>query len=256
MSTIMSAAAFAAEAERIARSCKTLYVMGAFGAPLNEKNKERYCQNHAYNRQPARSAMIRAAGADTFAFDCAGFVKGILWGWEGDPDRVYGGAVYEANGVPDTGANGMIALCDGVTEDFTDLAPGELLWKQDHLGVYLGRGLAAECSPAWANDAQITALGNLTSQSEYPIRVWTSHGRLPWLDYSATQEPGPAPGTPFTDVDPDSGYYAAIRWCYENGIVKGTGKNSYSPKEPVTREQEALFLYRLANWCRERFREK
>ena len=33
---------------------KTLYVMGAFGAPLNAKNKARYRKNNSYNKQPAR----------------------------------------------------------------------------------------------------------------------------------------------------------------------------------------------------------
>lgn len=66
-----------------AQNHKTLYVMGCFGAPMTAANKTRYTQNHKYNRQTARTAMIKAASADTFGFDCVCLIKGILWGWSG-----------------------------------------------------------------------------------------------------------------------------------------------------------------------------
>ena len=76
----------------IAKNYKTLYVMGCFGAPMTASNKKRYTQNHSYNRQPARTAMINAASADTFGFDCVCLIKGVLWGWSGDKNAIYGGA--------------------------------------------------------------------------------------------------------------------------------------------------------------------
>lgn len=48
--------------------------------------------------------MINAASADTFGFDCVCLIKGVLWGWHGDKNAVYGGATYTSNGVPDIGA--------------------------------------------------------------------------------------------------------------------------------------------------------
>ena len=65
----------------IAQHYKTLYVMGCFGAPMTAANKKRYTQNHSYNKAAARVAMINAATADTFGFDCVNLIKGILWGW-------------------------------------------------------------------------------------------------------------------------------------------------------------------------------
>ena len=41
-----------------------------------------------------------------------------------------------------------------------------------------------ECTPAWKNGVQITAVGNIGSKSGYPTRYWTKHGKLPWVDYS------------------------------------------------------------------------
>lgn len=200
----MSAAAFTAKAVEIAKNYKTLYVMGCFGAPMNAKNKTRYTQNNAYNKQPARTAMINAASSDTFGFDCVCLIKGILWGWSGDLTKVYGGATYASNGVPDISADQMIRKCEGGgSTNFAGIVPGEMLWKEGHAGIYIGDGLAVECTPAWANKVQITAVGNLGTVQGYNARQWTKHGLLPWVDYSKPEpvpepvpEPEPVPDEP------------------------------------------------------------
>ena len=51
---------------------------------------------------------------------------------------------------------------------------------------------------------------------------------------------------PFTDVVAKDYSYTAILWAYENGIVKGTAADKFSPKAPVTREQVVTILWRLA----------
>lgn len=187
---LMTGQQLADKCRDIATKHKTLYVMGAFGAPLNAANKARYTgpKANAYNRRPERTAMIHAASSDTFAFDCIGMaVKGPLWGWNADQARVYGGAVYEANGVPDKGADAVITMCRDVSTAFNldTMKPGEYLWKSGHAGIYLGNGLAAECTPIWSNGAQITAC-NCTKPG-YNTRTWTKHGKLPWVDYTGAE---------------------------------------------------------------------
>lgn len=168
-----------------AQNYKTLYVMGCFGAPMTAANKTRYTQNHSYNKQAARTAMIKAASADTFGFDCVCLIKGILWGWSGDKSKTYGGAVYASNGVPDIGADTMIGKCKNVsTGNWGSMTPGEALWVPGHIGVYIGDGLSVECSPAFENDVQITAVGNIGKKAGYNTRTWQKHGRLPYVDYS------------------------------------------------------------------------
>ena len=128
--------------------------------------------------------MILAADRDTFFFDCGGLIKGILWGWNGDLNRVYGGAVYsETNTVPDIGADTMITKCSGISDefDFATMKAGEVVWKPGHIGVYVGDGLAVECTPMWDNKVQITAC-NCTKQG-YNRRNWVKHGKLPWINY-------------------------------------------------------------------------
>ena len=55
------------------------------------------------------------------------------------------------------------------------------------------------------------------------------------------------PANPFIDVSEDLGgtTYKAILWAYENGIVKGTSANTYSPSDHCTRAQLCVMLWRL-----------
>lgn len=191
MGYVMKAADLAAKAVDIAKNYKTLYVMGCFGAPMNAKNKARYKNNNDYNRQPARQKMIDAATADTFGFDCVCLIKGILWGWCGDKNKTYGGATYLSNGVDDFSTESMISkYCTSSSTDFKNIEVGEVLWLKGHAGIYIGDGLAVECTPAWKNQVQITAVGNIGSKAGYNTRKWTKHGKLQYIDYAA---PSPAP---------------------------------------------------------------
>jgi hypothetical protein len=187
----------AAACLHVARNYKTLYVMGCFGAPMTESNKERYIAHHDYNARDTRKKLIRTASADTFGFDCVNLIKGLLWGWDGDTGHIYGGADYACNGVPDTSADGMIGKCKTVSTDFSDIQVGELLWMKGHVGIYIGDGLCVECTPAWKNCVQVTAVHNIGKKEGYNGRKWTKHGKLPYVSYEPA---GLAPVNPFKPV--------------------------------------------------------
>lgn len=179
---------FADKLKTVATKHKTLYVMGCFGAPMSTPNKKRYIEHHSYNSQAERKKMINAATADTFGFDCVCLIKGILWGWNGDKSKPYGGASYAVNGVPDITADDMFTKCTDVSTDFSKIKVGEAVWMKGHIGVYIGNGLAVECTPLWKNGVQITALGNQGGKEGYFSRTWTRHGKLPYITYSGTSE--------------------------------------------------------------------
>ena len=198
MSTIMKASDFVAKLKDIATNYKTLYVMGCFGAPMTTANKKRYIAHHPYNMQPARVKLINAASADTFGFDCVCLIKGVLWGWSGDKSKIYGGAKYATNGVPDADANTMMNLCSGVSTDFNKIEVGEAVWTNGHIGVYIGNGLAIECTPAWKNRVQITACN--CSKPGYNTRKWKKHGKLPYIDYTVASAAPAKTSKPKLDV--------------------------------------------------------
>lgn len=207
MATVMKASDFAKKAEDIAKNYKTLYVLGCFGAPLSAAHKERYITKNSYNSSAERKKKINAASADTFGFDCVCLLKGIFWGWSGKTNATYGGAKYASNGVPDKNADQMFSsYCTGQSTDFKNIEVGEFVWMTGHIGVYIGNGLAVECTPIWKDGVQITAVGNIGKKSGYNTRTWTKHGKSKFLDYTvATPAPStpaaPKPSTPTTNTD-------------------------------------------------------
>lgn len=104
-----------------------------------------------------------------------------------------------------------------------------------------------ECTPAWYDKVQITAVANIGSKSGYNSRTWTKHGKLPWVDYSAPQ-PAQEPELPFTDVQEGSWYAEAVRWAYKAEITAGTDETHFSPKGVCTRAQVVVFLFKFAKW--------
>lgn len=180
--TELAAAAIAAATQH-----KTLYVKGCFGAPLTAANKARWKQAYAYNRRADRAAKIDAADEKTFGFDCVCFLKALLWGWQADPEQVYGGASYASGGVPDIGEDQVIRLCAGVSEDLRAPEVGEVVWLPGHMGIYVGDGLVAEATPSWADGVQLTACNR--ELPGYKRRDWKKHGKLPWVTYATPELP-------------------------------------------------------------------
>lgn len=216
----------------LALHSKTLYVNSAFGAPATPVNKARYKKNQSASRQ----AKIDAASADTFFFDCVCLVKGILWGWDADPLAIYGGAEYASNGVPDMTINAITSQCGDYSSYIWDnLVPGEWLHLNgEHCGVYVGDGLAIECTPNWDDGVQLTAVGNIGSKVGYPTRNWTGHGKLPWVEYNVQPKPQPTDRVPLNGVW-DHQDTAALQIIFDCQIIDGVvsrqpkGNKQYLP---------------------------
>jgi len=173
-------------ASNIPKNYKTLYIKGCFGAPLNAENKKRYTSNDTYNAQSTRKSKINNSTNDTFGFDCVCLIKGILWGWTGDINAVYGGAKYCSNNVPDVSSYDILNYCTGVSTNFNNIQIGEILHMTGHVGIYIGDGLAVECTPKWDDGVQITAVGNIGKKTGYDTRTWTTHAKLKYIDYTYT----------------------------------------------------------------------
>ena len=189
MAKIFTSEEFIKRAKQAANEFDTLYVKGCFGAPMSESNKIRYRKNNSYNAAPARQKKIDAADINTFGFDCVCFIKGLLWGWSGDKGNLYGGAKYKSNDVPDFGTEQMLDYCTHVSDDFTKIIPGCVLHNPGHVGIYIGDGLAVECTARWKDGVQITNVDNLGTSSVCNGRTWQEYGRLQWIDYITEEVP-------------------------------------------------------------------
>lgn len=183
--TIMDNYDFANKAKTIATDYKTLYIMGCFGAPMSETNKKRYTSNYEYNSTSQRKNKILNSSNDTFGFDCVCLIKGILWGWNGNTNNIYGGATYCLNGIPDMGSDDIMNYCTDISRDFSNIEIGELVHLPGHVGIYIGNGLVVECTPIWKDGVQITSISNVYINSNYNVRRWNEHGKLRFIDYKS-----------------------------------------------------------------------
>jgi cell wall-associated NlpC family hydrolase len=154
---------------------KTVYMWGTFGSPVTEELLIEKSNQYPNWYNPVRQRLLKSLiNKNYFGFDCVGLIKGVLWGWNGDKSRYHGGARYNSNGVPDVSANMLIDKCNP-SSDFNNILPGEVVWLEGHVGVYIGNGQVIECTPAWENGVQITSLRD---------RKWLKHGKLPWINYT------------------------------------------------------------------------
>ena len=177
---------FAEKCVNVAKNYTTTYVWGGVGMPITEQTIADKVAQYPLNRSNGYEAKARALiGKHAWMFDCVCLLKSILWGWRGDWSQYFGGAKYASNGVPDISADDMIRRCRDVSTSFSNISIGEALWLPGHIGVYIGDGLAVECTPAFAGGVQITAVGNIGYKPGYPFRTWVRHGKLPYVNYAA-----------------------------------------------------------------------
>ena len=180
--TPLRASSFISILKKIATEQKTVYAWGMFGTPITQSSVTGKAKQYPYwytdSKINSIFAPIYRTGSLVWGFDCVGLVKGVLWGWNGDKSKAYGGAVYASNGVPDISADAMIQQCKSVSSNFNSIAVGEFLWMKGHCGIYIGNGQVIESSPKWDNGVQVTS---------FVVRNWLKHGKLPYIEYDAEE---------------------------------------------------------------------
>ena len=81
------------------------------------------------------------------------------------------------------------------------------------------------------------APNDVTTRAMFVAVLWRVEGK-----------PAPKSAAGFTDVPEKSYYTDAVAWAAENKIVAGKTSDRFAPKDNVTREQAASFLYRYAKY--------
>ena len=160
-----------------------VYWYGTYGKRCTEKlynsKKKQYPAHYTASREAGYKKDI-AAGKR--CADCVGLIKSFFWtGGKFDTEPV-----YKSNGCPDKSANGMIAYCSetGPIKSLPE-EPGLVVWKDGHIGVYIGGGYTIEMR-GFAYDCVKRRV------SEGP---WTKWGRLPasMIVYDGAPAPQPEP---------------------------------------------------------------
>ena len=153
---------------------KTYYIKGGFGLVLNASGKKRAIKQYKYNEE--RADKINALDPATFGFDCCGLVKGVIWGFDGNLKKTYGGAEYKSNGLDDLNEKGIFNICKNISDNMKTLKAGEFLYMPGHCGIYLGNGNVIESTPSGSCGVQITDFNRVK---------WKAHGELPQINYGA-----------------------------------------------------------------------
>ena len=190
---LFTAREFADKCLALAKNYNTAYALGMWGFKLTREVIDAKAKQYPgfYKMSKTKQLYALADEGGYWGFDCVCMIKALLWGWGSDLNDKRGGAKYASNGVPDFGADSIGKYCDGFTSDFSQIEPGEALWMDGHVGVYVGGGLAVECTAAWESKVIVTAVGNVGAVSGYHTRTWKKHGKMKWLDYAAEPVPDP-----------------------------------------------------------------
>ena len=96
---------------------------------------------------------------------------------------------------------------------------------------------------SWLVEAGITAG---TSAGKYSPNRAVTRAQMAVFLWSAAGSPAPIGTHGFSDVVASSYYETAVTWLVEQQITSGTSPGKFSPSNPVTRAQMAVFLWHSA----------
>jgi len=170
------------------------YWYGTYGNVCTlKKYKSKKAQYPEHYESDRTSGYMKDIEKGRRCADCVGMIKAFFWTsgkYDTDP-------VYKSNNCPDKSANGMISYCKktGPIKDIPDI-PGLVVWKSNHIGVYIGggytiefRGFDYDCVKRKVKDGP-----------------WTKYGFLPdsMITYDDQPTPKPEP-EPIGDRDLKNG---------------------------------------------------
>lgn len=126
------------------------------------------------------------AGETAKVHDCVGLIKGYLW-CDNPTDNT---PTYNAS--QDISANQMRKACT-ISGNISTIpeVPGVLVFKDGHVGVYIGNGEVIE--------ARGHAYGVVNTK--LTARKWTTWGHCPYISYEADPVPTPTPAPVTKSID-------------------------------------------------------
>lgn len=171
---------------KLAASLKTVYMKGVWGSPVTAQIiSEKQKQYPTWYKVSKVETLMKLVPFQYFGFDCVCLIKSILWGWNADYAHRNGGATYKANGVPDFTVDSLMDYCSEVSDDFTKIVPGEVVYMPGHCGIYIGDGLVVESTGSWEKCVLVSTIDK--NNTKYHYRTWMKHGKIEYVDYDTVK---------------------------------------------------------------------
>lgn len=103
----------------------------------------------------------------------------------------------------------------------------------------------AWCAPAVTAVREAGLMRGVAADRFDPDGTFT-RAQLAAVLHRMAGEPETAGVDSFTDTAPGAWYAAAVLWAEQSGVVNGVGGGRFAPNDPVTQEQLAVMLWRMA----------
>lgn len=149
------------------------YVYGTYGTVLDTYLFESKIEQYP-DEVGGKQDFIRENWLGKRTADCVGLIKGYSW-----YDVAGQTTILVSNGMPDIGADTMYenATEKGTIDTIPEI-PGLAVWKEGHIGVYIGDGKVVE------------AYGTTTGviRSELANGGWTHWLKIPYITYMEQEE--------------------------------------------------------------------
>lgn len=149
------------------------YVWGTYGTVLTDSFLESKITQYP-DEVGGKEEFIRENWLGKRTADCVGLIKGYSW-----YDVESQSTILVSNGMPDIGADTMYenATEKGTIDTIPEI-PGLAVWKEGHIGVYIGDGKVVE--------AYGTTSGVI--RSELANGGWTHWLKIPYITYLEQEE--------------------------------------------------------------------
>lgn len=156
------------------------YVWGSYGKILTETEFERLLKQYPDGVGKYKD-FIQSHWLNKPSTDCVGLIKGFLW-WDGTN--------YKYDPKTDVNANMMFekAKAKGAINTMPDHS-GILVWKQGHIGVYVGGNEVIEANSTKRGVIKTPLSGNGATP-------WTHWCECPFIEYKKTAAPTKASAKP------------------------------------------------------------
>lgn len=199
------------------------YVYGTYGQVLTEAILQSKLKQYPDNIKQYED-FIRQNWLGRRAADCVGLIKSYLWWKDGNP-------IYTSQ--TDVSANGMYSAAKekGTLNSIPEI-PGLCVWRDGHIGVYIGSGQVIESKGTKYGVVQTPLKGT-------GANTWTHWLKCPYAEYVN------APEKVFKDVENNRWSAGYIKAVYDLGLMSGNTDGTFNPEGALTREQAAVLLIKL-----------